>query len=50
MWVSERSGLYTIPLNKDEELSFLADLDHKLPIEAGTVYEFRGIHKIKVSE
>ena len=43
LWVNERSGLYTIPLNEDEELHFLADVYHKLPKEAGTVYEFKGI-------
>ena len=46
LWVNVRSGLYTIALNDKEELHFLADMDgkHKLPIEKGTVYEFKGIY------
>ena len=46
MWTTERSGLYTIALNKDEELYFLADVYHKP--EVGTVYEFQEVHKKKV--
>lgn len=45
MWTNQRSGLFTFPIDAENQMHFLADLHHE-PKE-GTVYELKGIYKIK---